>query len=373
VEIGVYLMLAAAICASGMARSDAKQDDPGRPRVGVTRWDGCWDGSPYVRCLDPAEWHYRLPFYGKVVATDKVEVRGDTQEVMDQEIAYAHDAGIDFWAFAYYHPDSGADQYNYGRKLYLSSMRKHDLSFCLILFPDGCLGTKEQWPATVEALVALFQEPTYQKVLAGRPLALFYTVEGMEKMFGGQAEAREALDELRAQAVAAGSGPPYLVAQVWDAKTGADYVDRYGFDAVSAYALADFGADHREHPYRALAKSNADFWEACKATGKQLIPLVSSGWDNRPLQGDQWRDIYPQKADPGPWYAEPTPIELAEHLRAALQWTKQNQAQVEANTVLLYAWHETGEGGMLVPSLREGSVRLDAIREVLRAEGGRPG
>jgi len=57
------------------------------PVVGAIRWDGWWRGSPYARCLDPEQWHYRLPFYGRVVAPDKVELSPESQQVMDAEIA----------------------------------------------------------------------------------------------------------------------------------------------------------------------------------------------------------------------------------------------------------------------------------------------
>jgi hypothetical protein len=89
-----------------------------------------------------------------------------------------------------------------------------------------------------------------------------------------------------------------------------------------------------------------------------------AGWDNRPLQGDAWRKLYPQGH--GPWYAAPKPEELASHLSAALKWNAQNAASAEANTALIYAWNESGEGGWLLPTVSEGSARLDAIQKVLR-------
>jgi len=77
--------------------------------VGAIRWDA-WHGPAsevgltVEKTLAPAHWHYRLPFYGKVAGENAVEVRGNTQEVMDQEIAYARAAGLDYWAFVVYLP-----------------------------------------------------------------------------------------------------------------------------------------------------------------------------------------------------------------------------------------------------------------------------
>jgi hypothetical protein len=85
-----------------------------------------------------------------------------------------------------------------------------------------------------------------------------------------------------------------------------------------------------------------------------------------------------------PWYAEPTPQELADNLRSAIDWTQQNRKRVESNVIHIYAWNETGECAGLVPKLDEGTARLDAISRVLtsqhdssnsvrsNASGGRP-
>jgi len=72
--------------------------------VGAIRWDA-WHGPAsnvgltVEKTLAPARWHYRLPFFGKVTGENAVEARGDTQEIMDREIEYAHAAGLDYWAF----------------------------------------------------------------------------------------------------------------------------------------------------------------------------------------------------------------------------------------------------------------------------------
>ena len=114
-----------------------------RPRsvVGAIRWDawhgdaGYTPGAPETpgmsveRSLGPQHWHYRLPFYATVLSEQKVEVRGNSQKVMDQELACASAAGLDYWAFLTYAPDSPMSQ---GLKFYLSSATKAKLKFCLI-------------------------------------------------------------------------------------------------------------------------------------------------------------------------------------------------------------------------------------------------
>ena len=65
-----------------------------RPIVGATRWDAWEAGNEGERNLAPKQWHARLPFYSHIAQDGQVTVRGDTQEVMDREIAYAHNAGL---------------------------------------------------------------------------------------------------------------------------------------------------------------------------------------------------------------------------------------------------------------------------------------
>jgi hypothetical protein len=66
-----------------------------------------------------------------------------------------------------------------------------------------------------------------------------------------------------------------------------------------------------------------------------------------------------------PWFTAPTPSELANNIRDAIQWNRQNPAAGRANAVLIYAWNESDEGGWLVPTVSEGTGRIDAIKKVM--------
>ncbi|TSA31575.1 MAG: hypothetical protein D4R65_10910, partial [Verrucomicrobiaceae bacterium] len=75
--------------------------DESRPIVGAIRWDAWQEGggiqAAVEKSLGPNHWHYRLPFFAKITGRDSVVFNGNTQAVMDQEINYAADAGINFW------------------------------------------------------------------------------------------------------------------------------------------------------------------------------------------------------------------------------------------------------------------------------------
>ena len=340
---------------------EAKAASPSKAVVGAIRWDAWFGGNTYQRNLAPPYWHARLPFYSTIAPDGSVEVRSDSQQVMDEEIAYAEAAGLGYWAFCYYHPASwpGADKYNYGWRLFLSSGRKTNLRFCILLQGQH-LGPKAKWTETVQSLVGLLKDPTYQKVCGDRPLVFVYSVAALHAWAGSRQAAKEAILELRQAAVNAGAGNIYLVAQVYRTEDGVDTVDELGFDAISAYSLPG-GAGNREYPFQELAKANRSFWDACKATGKPVVPIVNAGWDNRPRRGN------PAFGDlAGPWFTEPTPAELADHLGSAIRWNRANFQNAPANTVIVYAWNESDEGGWLVPTRSEGAARLNAIAKLLR-------
>jgi hypothetical protein len=74
-----------------------------RPLVGAIRWDA-WQDNGSVRAavekaLAPSQWHYRLPFFARITGLNSVQIDGNSQAIMDQEIDYAAKAGIDYWAF----------------------------------------------------------------------------------------------------------------------------------------------------------------------------------------------------------------------------------------------------------------------------------
>jgi hypothetical protein len=142
-----------------------------RPVVGAIRWDA-WYGDTdavgeYVeKALTPQQWRYRLPFFATEVSNSKVEIHGNTTAAMEQELAYAEQYGIDYWAFVAYPPPSNMF---YANALYLqvtNRTRSTKVKFCLVM--DGNqLSVLEK---DLDRIVGYFTLPTYQTVLGGRPL-----------------------------------------------------------------------------------------------------------------------------------------------------------------------------------------------------------
>lgn len=188
----------------------------------------------------------------------------------------------------------------------------------------------------------------------GRPLLYLFDVDGL-------GYTRAQVDSLRSKAAAAGLPQPYIVAMVWDPQAGVRAIDRLGLDAMGSYLL---GPDPEgRHPYSDQARADREFWEACRSTGRQVVPLVVASHDTRP----GWEYPPPwQTSASGPWYEEPTLPELKGHLEEAFRWNAANAGSISADTILIYSWNETAEGGFnIVPTHAEGAARLDAIRPVI--------
>jgi hypothetical protein len=337
------------------------------PLVGAIRWDA-WQENGTVNAaveatLGPEHWHYRLPFFSQVLSTNRVDIDGNRQSVLDQEIIYAANAGIAYWAFVTY-PD-GIGMSN-GLHLYLNSSQRSLINFCLIL-QGGWISDPGAWNAEVERYVSYFREPAYQNVLGNRPLVYLFNAQGMigPGKYTNWSAVHAAFEQLRTAATGAGAGSPYIVVQGWSAAADKAIMQNIGADAIGAYAVG--GGTTSGSPYATLAAAAHSFWDADKSTGANVIPIITSGWDNRP------RAENPTPWDAGGWnyFQAPTPAELTTHVSDALGWTSANRcAAAPANTVLTYAWNEHDEGGWISPTL--GSVpgtadttRLDALQTAI--------
>ncbi len=319
------------------------------------------------KSLGPAKYHLRLPFFAKVDGPEKVEIRGNRQEIVDREIGYAKQAGIDYWAFVTYPPQ---DAMSIGLDLYLKSQVSEKPHFCLIIEWQR-FGKPGEYRAIIERYAGLIRESSYQQVLDGRPL-LFILLHGIERVaqnWGSMANYRQVIDELRELVVSGHGQQPYIVAMTFDPKQAQRLARELGLDAISSYAQP--GGTLEGSPFRESMKSCRRRWEESKAIGAQVVPLVSLGWDPRP-----------RVDNPVPWwpdckanhYSTAAPEEVAQHVSEAMQWTAANRESTVANAVILYAWNENDEGGWLVPTLKsDGSAdtkRIEAISQALRSGSG---
>lgn len=342
---------------------DAAAHAQSRPIVGAIRWDA-WTGGEITaqveRTLAPQKYHHRLPWFAQVEGDGKVRIDGSAPEIMDQEIAFAADAGLDYWAFLLY-PESNS--MSVALKQYLKSARRRQINFCMIL--HNSLGVSEdRWPAERDRAVGLLKEPGYQLVLGDRPLVYAFAV-------ADRGAGAKRLQEFLRSAGAAGL-KPYMVYMGWSPASDFQKQSANGFDAVSAYAhpggqknFADLARSLEQGPWQNAVKSKTPY-----------VPLVTTGWDKQPRKDHpvSWEKdhaYHQQKVFP----STATPQEIAQHLASGLRFVREHPEVCAANAIIIYAWNEFDEGGWLAPTWSGGnkpnSERLDAIRQVLRGTSGR--
>lgn len=341
------------------------------PIVGAIRWDGWYGNGAVVKqmehSLGPPKYHFRLPWFARVIGEDKVRINGDSQEIVEKEIAYAAAAGLNYWAFVDYWDE--APDMSIALRRYRAAKDKRGVRYCLV--EEGArmdaVGARG-WARLVEH----FKDPNYQTVLDGRPLLfLFVKTERI-----GKRDWRELGDA----AVAAGIKPPYLVLMGWQPEQDAKDMAALGFDAVSAYARG--GSYSMEQPAYAeqCALIRCDRWEKCRALRIPCVTFASAGWDTRPRneRPPSWMTHLTATPDPTPPARQKplmdavtaTPDELAAHIREAVAWTRRNRGLNPSNAIIIYAWNEHDEGGWLAPTWtadgKPNTARLDAIRSVLQ-------
>ena len=104
-----------------------------RPIVGAIRWDAWYgDGGPVAqveRSLGPRRFHFRLPFFARVLADDKVRINGNAWGSSRRKSPMPPNAGLNYWAFVDY-GDKG--DLTIARHRYQAARDKRGLRFCFI-------------------------------------------------------------------------------------------------------------------------------------------------------------------------------------------------------------------------------------------------
>jgi hypothetical protein len=334
------------------------------PRVGAIRWDAWYGpddkvGRATAAELSLKEYQYRLPFFAKVGLGSDVTIDGNHQDIFDQEIKYAVQAELSYWAFVAYPRDSALTR---GLDLYLNSASKLLMNFCMLSELTNW-GNKD----IAEYHVQLMTDPSYQTVLDKRPLYFlgFIQDDAIQSGWGGRPGLRQSLNAFRARIVQKGLNTPYIVILDYAPDVAAAYARDLGCDAISTYAI---NHNPRGAPFAQLVREAEQDWAARAATGMPVIPTITTGFDQRPRVKTPW-PWQPPHADSRSqiqfYYETARPEEIRVELEDCLRWIRANAAAVPAQTALVYAWNENDEGGWVIPTYPDDVGRLTAMHEGL--------
>lgn len=319
---------------------------------GAIRWDAWYsDTGPAVftaRALSDDDFRDRSPLHGDIT---KPVVRWlPTEATMAAEIAAAKDGGLAYWAFLEYEQSSPMMD---GYKLYDAAPTRSDMPYCWIT-TFGIMGETGNFSTWVSRLTAEMQQAHYFKVMTNRPLLyLFCAQDALNDSWGGSlANAKAALDNLRASVIAAGLGDPYIVTMIsglsWVSDAGLK--TGLGADAASAYTPPRRAAT--PSTYEQLDTATQTWWGTLASSTSTIVPSCTASFNPVPRQYRpvQWQPK--QKIGFGNRYFTelPTNQELVTHLAAARDYVVDNPSICPAATALIYAWNEFDEGGWLAPT-----------------------
>lgn len=332
------------------------------PLIGAIRWDAWFPGNTYPGFVERSlytDYSFREPFYGWY----NFDVPNAAQ-IMDDEINYAADAGLDFWAFVWYpanDPHPGIQRMSGCLDLYMKSTKHQRLGFALILQTGWVAGAHiGDWRTRfVPEFVSSMLDSKYIRVEGNRPLLFWMDTADLgsdDRGFGNEWAAE--LQYLSDEAVKAGLGAPFIV----DMRHDVSSAKKFGLDGVSDYGPASISLKGH-HPYGALAKHDRAKLEANH--GLKKVPGIGAVIDPRPRHNDEWT-----KAVGASYYGYsfeiPTYREWYGHLVNTVQWVKTHPKETtDPGVIVIYAWNEIDEGGPgIVPTRQEGTMFLDAISAV---------
>ncbi len=320
--------------------------------VGIYYFAGWWPKSPNKWMTDGRDWRPEYP--------ERIPMLGEynDQATMDREIIAASSHHVDFFQILWY-PNGGP--LNEGLRTFLASTNAGRMKFSLefVNHPPFDLAKDSDWAAACEAWCMAMKHPSYLR-LDGRPVFKIHGMDYFYRQNGDDAKKVTArLDTFSRIAMENGLPTPLISAGVMPG--GVPSPDRVApFDFLTTYMdMPNLPQRPEPYQYELLIKhAEAGWMRYAEHTSKPYVPYVPAGWDPRP-----WRDARPS-------FAFPTRDEWTEALnrvKAALDKYPKLGIPVQGGRkkmLLIYAWNEFGEGGIVAPTRGEKEMKLEAVRNV---------
>lgn len=237
---------------------------------------------------------------------------------------------------------------------------------------SGHLSEHAVWKAVDYIIANYFTKPNYYRLDGGLFLSI-YEPHRLISTFGGLAETKNAIREVRRRVAAAGLGELHLniIAR------GVRLLQGEQEMTIDGHALRELGADSvmsyvwcHEHRVPCFIEEYSAYRKLCendfevlsrRFEGLPYYPNVTCGWDSGPRasQTDVYEDVgYPF----GPTLVNSTPEEFEKALRTVKKALDGSSLRTKMFTI--NAWNEWTEGSYLEPDTRYGYGKLEAIRKV---------
>ncbi len=299
---------------------------------------------------------------------------------VEQQLAWAHSFGIDFFVFDWYFNtavnDPSAEDLNSALKITHALSDRHGMQYAIIYVdgPPFVVGPAD-WAGAINEWVGFMTDPAYIQV-NGKPLFHIIDMGQMRQAFGSSMAVSAALNQLRAAAQAHGFAGVYIVGGfgVPDGSSGQDglspdvtmaFVD--GYDAVSMYGYPFAPpAINGMLPFSSLSAAGKWIWgQGTLKSPVPFIPVSMTGWDPRPWDEREFftNDLM--------WFSR-SPQDVTAFISDAIIWAESNpRLRAEPSPappiVLMEAWNELGEGSFITPTVGDGTTYGDSLAAMLAA------
>ncbi len=358
--------------------------DPRNIKLKDENWSE-WDLVKAARPRFPGHHQPNVPLWGYQDESDP--------RVMAQKIDAAADHGIDAFIFDWYYYDDGPYLDRPIDQGFLKAPNNQRIKFAFMWAnhdwidihpykrgaPRKVLFPGKVTPATFKEICDhvirdYFQHPSYWKI-DGKPYFSFYDLTMLLANFGSVQATREALDEFRKKARAAGLPGLHLNAVVWGRailpgeQKPADprkLVHDLGFDSVTSYVwIHHVALPEQQTDYNLVRDKYFQYWEqAIQTFDVPYFPNVTMGWDPSPrtAQEDEFGNFgYP--------FTNTMSGNTPERFHDALAKTAQRLlARPDGPRILnINCWNEWTEGSYLEPDTVHGMKYLEAVKDVFGA------
>jgi len=339
-----------------------------RARLGAYYFDG-WSGALtnfHFNGLVNGPYQDREPLSGW---------QDNTACAVEQQLAWAHEFGIDFFVFDWYYNtavNASGENLNGALQLTHSLSDRHSVQFAILYVDEQpFVVPPADWSSTVNEWMGYMTDPAYLLV-NGKPLLVVIDMDAMQQAFGSSAAVAGAFNELRAAAQARGLPGVYIAGGFFagydPSSQNGSFPDLSaavadGYDAVTMYNYWVSGVNGTQ-PFSILSDAGQLIWaQGALKSPLPFIPVAMDGWDARP-----WNEGHV-------WFTR-SPQDVSRFVSAAVNWAGSNpQLQPEPSPapplVLIEAWNEVAEGSYLVPTIGDGTSYGDALAAMLATPAAR--
>jgi hypothetical protein len=279
------------------------------------------------------------------------------QDVMDAHIRQAASSGLSFFAFYWYWDTDKNREANVAIPIrtFLSSPLKNSMKFLIApIKAGGAPMTRTMWRDSVVPFIVdhYLADSSYLTTQDGRPVVILF-----DPGFPTKADAIAGIAALRSQVKARLQKDPLLLL-LYQGQS----LDRIYFPNepdTDGFATFQWGPNRPAEPY---AETTAH-WKAfiIGQRGFFHIPGVSTGFDTRPWWKVGWvESTVPNDTN---YNTEISLTAFRDHLIDARSYLDRYPEET-SRTLIVYAWNEWGEGGIIEPSRTKGYQALDTLKEV---------